>query len=150
MASSIPSIAGCEKGKFADAVRLFLVEPTPPRLEAVLRTAIEVSSGHVYRREQISLFRRALKSCPDGAWQDLPDVCRRLVDQASHTRHARSQAAEVGSTLSLKGLEYEHVILVDPSETPTREHLYVALSRATRRITLATSPGKGLGRWLAV
>ena len=95
------------------------------------------------------MFRKALRSCPGAAWPDRPDMCRRPVDQASHTRHARSQMAEVGSTLRLKGLEYEHVILVDPAEVPTREHLYVALSRATRRITLATSPGRDLGRRLA-
>ncbi|MDR1512532.1 MAG: ATP-binding domain-containing protein, partial [Propionibacteriaceae bacterium] len=74
---------------------------------------------------------------------------RQLIDQTSHIRHLRQRRLEVASTLRVKGLEYDHVILLDPADVPSAEHLYVALSRAKHKITIAVQPNGTLGQWLA-
>lgn len=47
----------------------------------------------------------------------------------------------------MKGLEYDSITIYDPNRVPTAQHLYVALSRARRQITLAVPPDTQLDTW---
>ena len=48
------------------------------------------------------------------------------------------QGKYIGTTLLTKGLECEAVIVLDAHKFPTAEHLYVALSRCSRRLIVAS------------
>lgn len=138
---------GRSRSPFASSVAAFLDHPTPLLLGevvSVLRTAREC---HVFRPEELSILSRSLKGCGD-QWQRLPLIARDLVDQVSHVRKLHPGARVVGSTLRVKGLEFDHVILVSPAQIPSVEHLYVALSRASKRITITLGPNEDLGRFL--
>ncbi|MBM9433209.1 UvrD-helicase domain-containing protein [Flaviflexus sp. JY899] len=139
---------GRSKAPLAHAVTEFLASPTPMNLDSVLCVCRFDSDVYAYKRTQLSLLSRGLKQ--SGAdWQLLPETLRSLIDQTSHSKRPQENVREVGSTLRVKGLEYDHVILVDPKSIPSVQHLYVALSRATRRITIALGPGETLGRLIS-
>ena len=84
----------------------------------------------------MSILSRALKAAGND-WDDLNDVACHLLDQGSHIRPVHFHLRETGSTLRVKGLEYDHVILLNPHEVPSAEHLSVVLSRAKQGITRA-------------
>lgn len=130
---------------FALAVRKFMDQPIPAVLNNVIQCVLDAPGCRIYRGEQLAIVRKSLITASD--WTDLPGAARQFIDQAGHVRHLRARPLEVGSTLRVKGLEYDQVILLDPSEVPSAEHLYVALTRARHRIILATVPDQGLGKW---
>lgn len=89
-----------------------------------------------FRRELLNMLLSALRtSKTTGA--PLSEVA---ADVEAKTRHLGRYVARrsVGSTLLLKGLEFEHVIIVEYDEM-TKEDWYVALTRATKSVTVLSS-----------
>lgn len=140
-------ITGRSKALFAENVSLYLQDPTPFSLARVVDVVSTDPRCRTVRSEQVSILKRALVASHSD-WSTLPVVARQIIDEESHIRHLHPHRLEVGSTLRVKGLEYDHVVLLDPGDVPSVEHLYVALSRATRKITVALGPNSQLGRWL--
>ena len=60
-----------------------------------------------------------------------------VLEQRNHAAVAEQYGVVVGSTLRLKGLEFDTVVVLDANEITSCRHLYVALSRATRRLIVA-------------
>ena len=50
----------------------------------------------------------------------------------------RTDAKYIGSTLLTKGLEFDHVIVVDADKFPDKRNFYVAISRAKKSLTIIT------------
>lgn len=68
--------------------------------------------------------------------QSLEDAARRaLARRANAGRRVEPRA--IGSTLLLKGLEAEHAVVLDADGMDAR-HLYVAISRASRSLTVVS------------
>jgi len=92
------------------------------------------SNTYMFRREMFSAMRSGLKA-------HLAEESESLVDALRHTqnrvRHAGRVIARrsVGSTLLVKGLEFEHAIVVH-SPNMNRKDWYVALTRATQSVTI--------------
>lgn len=89
-----------------------------------------------YRRELLSMMFSALRtSRSTGA--PLSEAAADVEAKARHLgRHLAHRS--VGSTLLLKGLEFEHVIIVE-YDGMTKEDWYVALTRATQSVTVLSS-----------
>ena len=47
----------------------------------------------------------------------------------------------LGTTLLLKGLEFDHVIVLDADKLRKKEDLYVALTRAKKSLTILSHSG---------
>lgn len=91
-----------------------------------------------YRRELLRMMLAALRtSRATGAL--LSEAAGDIEAKSRHLgRHVARRS--VGSTLLLKGLEFEHVIIVE-YDGMTKEDWYVALTRATKSVTvLSASP----------
>jgi DNA helicase-2/ATP-dependent DNA helicase PcrA len=89
-----------------------------------------------YRREILSMMLSALRtSRTTGA-----ALSEAAGDVEAKTRHLGRHVARrsVGSTLLLKGLEFEHVVIVE-YEGMTKEDWYVALTRATKSVIVLSS-----------
>lgn len=86
-----------------------------------------------YRRELLSMMLSAFRtSRAIGA--PLSEAAANVEAKARHLgRHLARRS--VGSTLLLKGLEFEHVIIVE-YDGMTKEDWYVALTRATQSVTV--------------
>jgi len=88
----------------------------------------------IYRRELYSALCAALRVVISGTHTSLADA---VWDVQNRRRHAGRRFAKrsMGSTLLVKGLEFDHAIIVDV-ESFKRNDLYVALTRASRSVTI--------------
>lgn len=110
-------------------------------LAAVEFLRILINHGKsVYRPELFSLMIRGLNLKSLHPERTLDECVVSALEQRNHTISTSTYGAVVGSTLRLKGLEFDTVVILDPREIPSAKHLYVALTRATRRLVIASSP----------
>lgn len=103
---------------------------------------LRVVLGHgkfSYRPQLAALMLRALAMHSLHPEQTLYDCVESVLEQRTHGSTAAVPRTVVGSTLRLKGLEFDTVIVLDPKNITSSKHLYVALTRATRRLVLALS-----------
>lgn len=91
-------------------------------------------TSHAFRREMLWAMRSALRMRVTGQAVNLTDA---LWHVQNHIRHAGRKIPRrgVGSTLLVKGLEFEHAIVIH-SDNMNRNDWYVALTRATRTLTV--------------
>lgn len=111
---------------------------------------IHLTSGGscaTYRPGLLYALLAALRILGSGPLTALPDAARKTIDARRRIAPTSTARCSVGSTLLVKGLEYDYVTLVDPALVPSANHLYVALSRARHKITLALPPDSQLGKW---
>ena len=99
----------------------------------------QVEGCHVYRRELLSEMRHSLREYATGRFSSLREA-------AWHARNATRQVARtprgklLGRTLLVKGLEFEHAVVLDAEQMDAR-NLYVAITRGSRSLTvLARQP----------
>lgn len=92
-----------------------------------------------YRRELLRMMLSALRtSRATGAL--LSEAAGDIEAKSRHLgRHLARRS--VGSTLLLKGLEFEHVIIVE-YDGMTKEDWYVALTRATKSVTVLSASSR--------
>ena len=91
-------------------------------------------TGNIYRRDILSSVKSALSRYIDqGGKKSLEEYGRQIRRRISYI--GRGYKRVVATTLLTKGLEYDHVIILNPDSFETK-HLYVALSRAKRKITI--------------
>lgn len=111
------------------------VSPAPVRV--ALSALQNVPGAHLFRRELWAEMRRALErhelvqtAClADAAWQ-----VRQVARHAGRAEAARA----LSRTLLVKGLEYEHTLVLDADALGACE-LYVALSRASTSLTVLSA-----------
>jgi len=99
-----------------------------------LETAPRWGGGWVYRRELHHALCSAIRGVITGNYTTLSDA---VWDVQNHRRHAgrRFGPRSVGSTLLVKGLEFDHVVVAD-TERLGRNDLYVALTRGAKSVTI--------------
>lgn len=103
-------------------------------LDLIQRLANNPQS-RVYRWDAYNALIDALRlaiNSPDKTMHDSAAVIR---EQRRHRGDKRLPVCAIGSTLLLKGLEAEHVVILN-ADRMNRQHLYVALSRASKSITV--------------
>ena len=90
----------------------------------------------VYRHSTFNIMVEALQTADSAPDADLPAAIAGLREQRRHTGRVIPPKA-VGSTLLLKGLEADHVVVLDadrPGNKMSKEHLYVALTRGAKSV----------------
>jgi DNA helicase-2/ATP-dependent DNA helicase PcrA len=92
------------------------------------------SDAYVFRREMFSAMRSALKTRLAGQSGSLVDALWHVQNRVRHAGRGIVRRS-VGSTLLVKGLEFEHSIIVH-SPSMNRKDWYVALTRATQSVTV--------------
>jgi hypothetical protein len=112
------------------------VHGLPDLFEAVEQAA----TTYPFRRELYSAMRSGLKSWLAGQHATLLDA---VLEVQNRTRHIGRRIAHrsVGSTLLVKGLEFEHAIIVH-SPNKSRKDWYVALTRATHSVKILSPKQK--------
>jgi AAA domain len=108
-----------------------------------VKTALEVlanTPGSVRARHELfSEMLSALREYAVGEHTTLEEAATRVRDRTRRVGRAPSRYV-VSRTLLVKGLEFDHVLILDANELD-RKNLYVALTRGCRSLTvLATSP----------
>ena len=131
--------AGRSRGRdrFEDLIQLGLdvaANHECSSVSALLRAFSKRSKARVYRQEALQAMLAALHLRESGAMASLSDAMGEVLNRARH-RGRRVGGITVGSTLLLKGLEFDHAILVAYPGMSEKD-LYVALTRATRTATV--------------
>ena len=112
------------------------VESTPSRVHAAVEALCAVPSTDVFRREALREFRRTIHQKSDDPAASYSDAAWRVRNR-TRTGGARLPRLGIGTTLRIKGLEFDHAILVD-ADGPDfdRKNLYVALTRGCETLTV--------------
>ncbi|MCP2131175.1 MULTISPECIES: UvrD-helicase domain-containing protein [Bradyrhizobium] len=97
------------------------LDPVIRLLEALCKTA-----NVPFRRELMSSARRSIKLVIDGEQPDLDSAAWQVQNTARHAGR-RLASRSVGSTLLVKGLQFDHAVIVAPERLEIND-LYVAMT----------------------
>jgi UvrD/REP helicase N-terminal domain len=90
-----------------------------------------------FRRELLSAVQNTLRLIVSAEHSSLEDAAWHVQNRMRHAGR-RLAPRSVGSTLLVKGLQFDHAIIVAP-EKLSRNDLYVALTRTSRTITIVSA-----------
>lgn len=123
----------------ADRLAALAEEPTPAHALAWLEGVLaQRGDWWLYRRECVSQLREALRHCPDGStFAALPGMVASARTSARH-RGRRMHRRTIGTPLLVKGLEFDHAVLLWEPEHLSVQGLYVALTRASKSLTIVS------------
>lgn len=123
--------------------------------ETAALAALDMVQAHpdtgTYRPTLLDFCKRALRLT---AKQNTTDI---TLTEAVETVLSGARAGVVrtptgpivGSVMRLKGLEFDHVVIVNPEDLATKEEVYVAVSRAKTSCTIIQSSKKSL-QWFTI
>lgn len=109
--------------------------PSAETILAAMEGFLDERQWWLYRYECVYQLRYALRECRGGPLTDLPDAAAEARTRARH-RGRRTHRRTIGTPLLVKGLEFDHAaVLWDPNHFSV-EGLYVALTRASKSLTI--------------
>ncbi|MDQ0733528.1 UvrD-helicase domain-containing protein [Arthrobacter sp. B1I2] len=103
------------------------------------RHLINGPGGYNYRPQLQKLFISALSMNQASQESTVEECAAQLIERLNHRSSWQPYGTVVGTTLRLKGLEFDNVIVLNPKTITAPNHLYVALSRPTKRLIVATT-----------
>jgi UvrD-like helicase family protein len=126
-------------GPLIDLGVALIDDPSPANRLALLNGFDDRDGCYCYRREMFYAMRAALLICVNRPSCSLADAIWEIQSRARHAGRIVARRC-VGSTLLVKGLEFDHAVVV---YTPnmTRKDWYVALTRASGSLRLLV-PGQ--------
>lgn len=126
-------------------------EPTPVEIAAIevmstgsrksiltlLESLEQMPGAKIYRKSALNAMKAAVLKAVQLPEKSFIETASSIREQRRHYGDRRVLSRAIGSTLLLKGLESDHVFILDA--TPMNEkHLYVALSRGAKTITVCS------------
>lgn len=103
---------------------------------SALHTMVQVPGAHVYRRELMREMERAINAVLSGDSVSLLDAAWLVRNRTRRLGRILPRCA-VGTTLLVKGLEFDHAIVLDADNYNAR-NLYVALTRGSKSLTIVS------------
>lgn len=123
----------------ADRLNALATMPTPTHaldwLDGVLAHRAD---WWLYRRECVYQLREALRHCTSSTFSELPN---KIADARTRARHRGrlTHRRNIGTPLLVKGLEFDHGILLWEPNHLSVQGLYVALTRASKSLTIVSN-----------
>lgn len=117
------------------AANLYLAEPTTKNLRAFFLELKENPATSPYRRDLFYRFMNVLRMHIDGEGETLSDSARRYQRDMRHTGRPIRHTKLIGTTLLVKGLEYDHAVILDADSLDVKD-LYVAMTRGAKSLTI--------------
>lgn len=123
----------------ADRLSTLAGAPTPANALAWLEGVLDQRGDWwLYRRECVFQLRDALRHCTGDDLAELPDMIAAARTRARH-RGRPTHRRTIGTPLLVKGLEFDHgVVLWEPDHFSV-QGLYVALTRASRSLRIVSN-----------
>jgi UvrD-like helicase family protein/RNA helicase len=123
----------------ADRLDTLAKAPTPANALAWLDGVLaHKNDWWLYRRECVFQLRAALRECAGANMAALPDAVAAARTRARH-RGRQTHRRTIGTPLLVKGLEFDHAVLLWEPDRLSVEGLYVALTRASKSLTIVSS-----------
>ena len=102
-----------------------------------LRCLGEHPGSVLYRRELYDEMNRAVRAVIDGKYTTLLDAAWAVRDRTRHVGR-RLGLRTVSTTLRVKGLEFDHTVVLDPAALDMK-NLYVAMTRGSTSLTIVSA-----------
>ncbi len=123
------------------------------RVDAMLLDIENLSGDHFFRRRELWCeMRRALRAHAPGAGKSLRKTAWEIRDHARQNGHRILSQRIVATPLLIKGLEFNHALVLDAAQMETAEELYVALTRGAVTLAILSNKPKvirALPDWMA-
>ncbi len=121
-----------------DVANRYLADPSTPNL-ARLTTAIQVNpETSIYRRDLLNRLMKVLRVHGENEGLSLLESAQIYQRDFRHSGRPIRHNKLIGTTLLVKGLEYDHAIILE-AESMSPKELYVALTRGAKSITIVTA-----------
>ena len=139
--------AGTQKGEVAKqskvtkyplllhAANAYLRSPTSAHLRAFFLALKANPETSTYRRDLLYRFLSVLKIQIDGVGANLTEAANKYQRDMRHTGRPISHRKLIGTTLLVKGLEYDHAVILDADSLDAKD-LYVAMTRGAKTLTI--------------
>ena len=122
----------------AERLGVLADEPTPASALAWLEGVLaHKDDWWLYRRECVYQLREALRHCSLDTFAELPDMVA-AARTRDRPRGRLTHRRTIGTPLLVKGLEFDHGIVLWEPEHLSRQGLYVALTRASKSLTIVS------------
>ena len=147
--------AGTKKGEVAaqgkrtrypeilNSANSYLKDPTSMNLMAFFSQIKEAPETSVYRRDLLNRFIKVLKIHIEQGAHTLLESAQIYQRKFRHSGRPVCHTKLIGTTLLVKGLEYDHAIVLDADCLNAKE-LYVAITRGCKSLSIVTVKSSGL------
>lgn len=142
--------AGTQKGQIAKkskatkyplvllAANAYLGSPTSSHLKEFFLALKANPETSAYRRDLLYRFLNVLELHIDGRGETLKEAASLYQRDMRNTGRPISHRKLIATTLLVKGLEYDHVVILD-ADTLNAKDLYVAMTRGAKSLTVIGS-----------
>lgn len=120
------------------AANLYLTIPTSRNLKAFFLLLKDKPETSAYRRDLLYRFLGVLELHIDGAGATYLEAANLYQREMRHTGRPIMYQKLIGTTLLVKGLEYDHAVILDADSLGTKD-LYVAMTRGAKSLTIICS-----------
>ena len=105
-------------------------------IESALQTLVRVEQAVVYRRELLREMQKAIRAVIAGEASNLEEAVWVVRNRSRRLGRILPRCA-VGTTLLVKGLEFDHAVILD-ADAMDAKNLYVALTRGSTSLTIVS------------
>lgn len=139
--------AGTKKGEVAKQIKttkhplmlhaanLYLGDPSTKNLKAFFLELKANPDTSLFRRDLFYRFLNTLKIHIDGEGNTLTESVKIYQRDMRHTGRPIRHTKLLGTTLLVKGLEYDHAVILDADSLDSKD-LYVAMTRGAKSLTI--------------
>ncbi|WP_348827664.1 UvrD-helicase domain-containing protein [Halomonas sp. RT37] len=127
------------------AANSYLNQPTSRNLKAFFLELRDNPETSAYRRDLLYRFLNVLRMHVEYEGMTLSETANLYQREMRHAGRPISHRKLIGTTLLVKGLEYDHAVILD-ADVLDAKHLYVAMTRGSKSLTIISTgrflPGK--------
>lgn len=120
------------------AANCYLADPTSKNLKDFFHLVRVNPETCTYRRDLLNRFMNILKIHINGEAATLLDSAHTYQREFRHSGRPLRHNKLIATTLLVKGLEYDHAIILDADSLNPKE-LYVAMTRGSKSLTIITN-----------
>ncbi len=123
-----------------NAANCYLTDPTSKNLRSFFCLVRDNPKTGTFRRDLLNRFLNVLRiNIVDGA-TTLLESAHTYQMEFRHSGRPLRHTKLIGTTLLVKGLEYDHAVILDADSLSLKE-LYVAMTRGSKSLTILTRKG---------
>ena len=121
-----------------NAANCYLVDGTSKSLRDFFHLIRDNHETCTYRRDLLNRFLNVLRIHIDGSASTLLEAAHAYQSEFRHSGRPVRHTKLIGTTLLVKGLEYDHAVILDADSLSLKE-LYVAMTRGSKSLTIITN-----------
>lgn len=123
-----------------EAANRYLAAPSSESLASFLSSIHRNPETSTYRRDLFNRLMHVLRMHEENPALNLLESANRYQQHFRHSGRPIRHNKLIGTTLLVKGLEYDHAIVLE-AESMSAKELYVALTRGAKTVTIVSLTG---------